>query len=64
MILRVEVSAEVLAQLQASAEVRGVTVDQLAAETIAQAATADDVLGVVRDTVTEHGEILDRLTGT
>lgn len=65
MTLNVEVSPEVLARLEAAASARGVTIEQLAAETLAQVAAADaEVLGVVRDTVAEHREILDRLAAT
>lgn len=65
MTLNVEVSPEVLAWLASAASARGVTVEQLAAETLAQVAAADaEVLGVVRDTVAEHREILDRLAVT
>lgn len=63
--LSVEVSPEVLARLEAAASARGVSVEQLAADTLAQVATADiEVLGLVRDTVAEHREILDRLAET
>lgn len=63
--LSVEVPADVLARLEAAASARGVTVEQFAADALAQVATADaEVLGVVRETVAEHREILDRLAGT
>jgi hypothetical protein len=63
--LSVEVSPEVLARLEAAASARGVSVEQLAADTLAQVAAADvEVLILVRDTVAEHREILDRLAET
>src|SRR5690606_30060125 len=63
--LSIEVPPEVLARLEAAASARGVTVEQLAADTLAQVATVDaEVLDVVRDTVAEHREILDRLAAT
>ncbi|HKY15612.1 MAG TPA: hypothetical protein VJM33_11870 [Microthrixaceae bacterium] len=65
MTLRVEVSPEVLARLKAVASERGVSVEKLAADTLAQIAAADaEVLGAARDTVAEHREILDRLAAT
>ena len=65
MTLSVEVSPEVLARLQAVACARGVTVEQLAAETLAHVAVADpEVQSLVRETIAEHQEILDRLAAT
>lgn len=58
-------SPEILSRLEAAASARGVTVEQLAAEALAQVAAVDvELLGIVRDTVAEHREILDRLAET
>lgn len=63
--MSVEASPAVLARQEAAASARGVTVEQLADDTLARVASADaEVLDVVRDTVAEHREILDRLAAT
>lgn len=63
--MKVELSPEVLARLNATASARGVTVEQFAADALAQAAVSNgDVLRVVREVIAEDREILDRLAET
>jgi hypothetical protein len=64
-ILKVEVSPDVLVRLNAAASARGVTVEQFAADALARAAVSNgDVLRVVREVIAEDREILDRLAET
>lgn len=54
-----------LVRLNAAASARGVTVEQFAADALAQAAVSNgDVLRVVREVIAEDREILDRLAET
>jgi hypothetical protein len=63
--LSIEVPPEVLARLEAAAAARGISVEHLAADTLAKVATADvEVLSLARTTVAGHREILDRLAET
>ena len=63
--MKVELSPEVLARLNATASARGVTVEQFAADALARAAVSNgDVLRVVREVIAEDREILDRLAET
>lgn len=65
MILKVEVSPDVLVGLNPAAPARVLTVEQFAADALAQAAVSNgDVLRVVREVIAEDREILDRLAET
>lgn len=63
--MKVELSPEVLARLNATASARGVTVEQFAADALAHVPVSDsDLLRVVREVIAEDREILDRLAET
>ena len=65
MSLIVELSDEVLARLEAAANARGVSVEELAAETLSNVPAVDgDFASLVTSTITEHREILDSLAAT
>ncbi len=65
MSLIVELSDEVLARLQAAAKARGVSVAELATETLSHVPAVDgDFASFVTSTITEHREILDSLAAT
>lgn len=52
-------------RLEAAAAARGVSVEELAAETLAQVAPVDEEFAeTVTATIAEHREILDRLAET
>ncbi len=65
MSLIVELTPEVLARLEAVANARGVSVEELAAETLSNVPAGDrDFAGLVTSTITEHRQILDSLAAT
>ncbi len=65
MSLIVELSDEALARLEAAARARGVSVEELAAETLSSVPAVDgDFAALVTATITEHREILDSLAAT
>lgn len=65
MALIVELSDEVLARLEAAANARGVSVAELAAETLSHVPAVDgDFASLVTSTITEHREILESLAAT
>ena len=65
MTLIVELTAEALARLEAAANARGVSVEELAAETLSHVpAVGSDFAMFVTATIAEHREILDSLAAT
>jgi len=65
MSLIVELSAEALARLTAAANARGVSVEELAAETLSRVLDDDGgFASLVTSTIDEHREILDTLATT
>jgi predicted transcriptional regulator len=65
MSLTVDLPEEVMRRLEEVAVARGVSVEELAAETLAQVAPIDaDFAATVSETIAEHREILDRLAET
>ncbi len=64
--LQVELSPDVfLTRLRSVASARRITVEQLAADTLARVAGVDvELADVVRGTISEHSETLDRLART
>lgn len=65
MSLTVDLPEEVMRRLEEVAVARGVSVEELAAETLAQVAPIDtDFAATVSETIVEHREILDRLAET
>jgi len=63
--LIVDLPEYVVRRLEAVAVARGVSVEELAAETLAQVAPVDDEFAeTVTETIAEHREILDRLAQT
>lgn len=65
MSLTVDLPEDVLRRLEAVAVERGVSVEELAAETLAQVALVDGQFGeLVTSTIAEHRETLDRLAQT
>ena len=63
--LIVELTAEALARLEAAANARGVSVEELAAETLSHVPAVDsDFAGLVTSTITEHRDILVSLAAT
>lgn len=65
MALTVELSEDVMRRLQTLAAARGVSIEQLAAQTLAQIPAVDaDFAAVVTGTIGKHREILDRLATT
>lgn len=65
MTVTIELPDEVLRRLEAVANARGVSVEQLAAETLSQVPAVDgDFAAIVTDTIGQHREILDRLAAT
>lgn len=65
MSLTVDLPEEVMRRLEEVAVARGVSVEELAAETLAQVAPIDtDFAATVFETIAEHREILDRLAET
>jgi hypothetical protein len=61
----VELSDEVLARLEAAATARGVSVEELAAETLSHVPAVDSQFAaLVTDTIAEHRQILDSLAAT
>ena len=62
MSLTVEVPDEVMRRLQAAATARGISVEELAVDLLAQVpAVSDEFAGLVTAAIAEHREILDRL---
>jgi plasmid stability protein len=65
MSLTVDLPEGVMRRLEAVAVARGVSVEELAAETLAQVGPVDgEFAGAVTSTIAEHREILDRLAET
>ena len=65
MSLTVDLPEDVMRRLEAVAVARGVSVEELAAETLAKVAPVDgEFAETVTATIAEHGEILDRLVET
>jgi predicted transcriptional regulator len=65
MSLTVDLPEDVMRRLEAVAVARGVSVEELVAETLAQVAPIDRELAeTVTATIAEHREILDRLAET
>lgn len=65
MSVTIELPDEVLRRLEAVATARGVSVEEFAAQTLAQVPAVDaDFAAIVTDTIGQHREILDRLAGT
>jgi predicted transcriptional regulator len=65
MSVTIELSDEVLARLEALAAARGVSVEEFAAQTLAQVPAVNDAFAaIVTDTISAHREILDRLAAT
>jgi predicted transcriptional regulator len=65
MSVTIELSDEVLARLEAVAAARGVSVEEFAAQTLAQVPVVDATFAsLVTDTIAGHREILDRLAAT
>lgn len=65
MSLTLDLPEDVMRRLEAVAMARGVSVEELAAEMLAQVAPVDDEFaGTVTETIAEHREILDRLAQT
>lgn len=65
MSLTVELSDALLARLQIAAAARGISVEQLAVQTLAQIPPVDaDFATIVARTIGEHRETLDRLAAT
>lgn len=65
MSLTVDLPEDVMRRLEAAAAARGVSVEELAAETLAQVAPVDEEFAeTVTATIAEHREILDRLAET
>ena len=65
MSLTVDLPEDVLRRLEAVAVERGVSVEELAAETLAQVASVDGQFAeLVTSTIAEHRETLDRLAET
>lgn len=63
--MTIELSDEVLARLEAVAAARGVSVEEFAAQTLAQVPVVDATFAsLVTDTIAGHREILDRLAAT
>jgi len=65
MSLTVELPDEVIRHLEAVAAARGVSIEELAAQTLASVPVIDsEFAAMVTSTIATHGEILDRLAGT
>ncbi len=65
MSVTIELPDEVLRRLEAVATARGVSVEELAAQTLAQVPAVDAAFAsLVTDTIGQHREILDRLAAT
>ncbi len=65
MSLIVDLPEDVMRRLEAVAVARGVSVEELAAETLAQVAPVDaEFAETVTATIAEHREVLDRLAET
>lgn len=65
MSLIVDLPEDVMRRLEAAASARGVSVEVLAAETLAQVApVGGEFTETVRATIAEHRETLDRLAET
>ena len=65
MSLTVDLPEDVMRRLEAAAAARGISVEELAAETLAQVAPVDgEFAETVTATIAEHREILDRLAET
>jgi hypothetical protein len=65
MSLTLDLPEDVMRRLEAVAVARGVSVEELVAETLAQVAPIDRELAeTVTATIAEHREILDRLAET
>lgn len=65
MSVTIELSDEVLARLEAVAAARGVSVEEFAAQTLAQVPAVDAAFAsLVTDTIGQHREVLDRLAAT
>ena len=65
MSVTIELSDEVLRRLEAVAAARGVSVEEFAAQTLAQVPAVDATFaGIVTDAIHQHREILDRLADT
>jgi hypothetical protein len=63
--LTVDLPADIMRRLEAAAAARGVSVEELAAETLAQVAPVDvGFAEMVTATISEHEEILGRLAET
>lgn len=63
--LTLELSDEVMSRLVAVAVARGVSVEELAAQTLAQVPAVDaEFVSLVSETIAEHRVILDRLANT
>lgn len=65
MALVLELSDEVIVRLEAAARARGISVEQLAAETLSKVPPVDgDFAPLVSETIAEHRDILDSLAAT
>ena len=65
MTVTIELSDEVLRRLEAAAHARGISVEELATQTLSQVPVVDsDFAAIVTDTISQHREILDRLAAT
>lgn len=65
MAVTIELSDEILRRLEAVAAARGVSVEEFAAQTLAQVPAVDATFAsLVTDTISAHREILDRLAAT
>ena len=65
MTLTVELPEDVMRRLQTATAAHGVSIEQLAAQTLAQIPAVDaDFAAIVTGTIGEHREILDRSATT
>lgn len=65
MTVTIELSDEILRRLEAVANARGISVEELATQTLSQVPVVDsDFATIVTDTISQHREILDRLAAT